>query len=199
MKRWPVGVIILLMLPAIGMTQTAAIKRIDAYARSVDAFVRKHPAANIVIADVSEYDTEKPQWRRFASEADLSKFRENSETYTVAYNYRKGRKIVASDFTKFSPSGDWAKYLFHYFRGDGSVAKVSSELRTFYGDFIVIQDLYFDRKGKQLKKTVRYLDLTTRKPKKPTKDDLDAFAFSLDEKDYYEHSSMLPFAAILSR
>ena len=152
----------------------------------------------IVIADTADYDKEKPDWKLFASEAELDKFRENSETYNIAYNFRKSGKLVASNFTKFSPSGDWSKYLFHYFRDDGSLAKVKSELRTFYGDFIVIRNIYFDRNGKQLKKTVKYLDLFTRKPKKPAKDYIDGSDLSSNEADFYKHASKLPFIKLIS-
>ena len=191
------ALVLLLIFVCTAFAETAEIKKIDVYARTIDSLVNKDRNP-IVIADTADYEKEKPEWKRFASEKELEKFRETTETYAVAYNFRRNGKLVASNFTKFSPSGDWAKYLFHYFREDGSLAKVRSELRTFYGDFIVIQDLYFDRKGKQLKKTVRYLDLTTRKPKKPKKEYLDGLVFSLNEKDYYKHASKLPFAALLS-
>lgn len=186
----------LLVLPAIGMPQTAATRWIDAYVRSVDTFVRRHPTA-IIVADIAEYDSGKPEWRRFPSESELAKFRESSETYTVAYNYRKSGKIVASNFTRFSPSGDWAKYLSHYFREDGSLAKVSSELRTFYGDLIIQQEFYFNARGKRIKKSIKYLDLTTQKPKKPAAEYIEGMNEELDRADYYLTVKSLPFVRLL--
>jgi len=192
-----VGVLLFMFVCGVA-TQTTDVRNINSYVRSIDSFV-KNGRNILIVANTADYDKEKPEWKRFDSEADLEKFREKTETYTIAYNFRKGGNLVASNFTKFSPSGDWAKYLNHYFRNDGSLAKVTRELRTFYGDFIVIEDLYFDRKGKQLKKSVRYLDLTSHKPKKPSKEDLDGFDFTLKEKDFYKRSSNLPFAELLSK
>jgi hypothetical protein len=104
--------------------------------------------------------------------------------------------VVGSNFTEFSPSGDWTQYTFHYFRPDGTLAKVEAELRSFYGDWIVTRNYYFDASGRRIKKTARYLDLNTKKPKKPTKDITDdtngTFAVT-----YYKKVGKLPFAGLL--
>jgi hypothetical protein len=184
-----------LLVPAEAQRPTGVrtVVEIDTYARSIDIFIKRNPNARFIVADVSSQDDEEPRWKQFASEAELEKFRESRETYTVAYNFRKSGRIVASNFTNFSPSGDWARYTDHYFREDGSLAKMRSELRTFYGDFKVIKELYFDRRGKQLKRSVHYLDLTTNKPKKPTRDLLEGMA----ETEHYMHVNKLPFADLL--
>jgi hypothetical protein len=179
----------LLAFPAaLVFAQTAAaVKRLDAESRRIDAFAKKNRRAALVFADVSP--TEKPEWRRFASEAALEKFRETTETYTIALVWRRQARVVNAVFTLFSESGDWARYDSHYFRADGSVAKVSSELRTFYGDLIILRDFYFDRRGRLLKKTVRYRDLNTKKPvKKPAGDYYD------NEIAIYKTTKKLPFA-----
>lgn len=188
------------IVPAVAIAQAdkAAIKEIDAYCKTVDAVRNKRKSPELVFADVADYnDTgkDKPKWRRFASEKALDKFREKTETYSIAYNWRKGGKIVASNFTLFSGSGDWAKYVYHYFRNDGSLARVESELRTFYGDYIVIRRNYFDRDGKLIRKSVKYLDLTTRKPKKP--EDGGVMGDDPKEVDYYKKTSKLPFARLM--
>ena len=121
--------------------------------------------------------------------------RENSETYSIAYNWRTKSSITSSVLTLFSPSGDWAQYLTHYFRPDGTAAKVTTEMRTFNGDYIIIREMYFDQRGKLLKKSSKYLDLTTQKPKKPTKEMLvensDFF-----KAEYYKKVSALPFYSL---
>jgi hypothetical protein len=176
----------------------AEIKRIDAYSKTVDTFVGKNKSPHLIFADASDYsENSKPDWRKFASERVLEKFRETTETYTIAYNWLRKGKLIKANFTLFSPSGDWAQYVYHYFREDGTLAKAESEMRTFNGDLIVIQDFYIDAKGKLLKKTVKYLDLQTQKPIKPTKEFLENNASFINDAEYFKKTSRLPFAALL--
>jgi hypothetical protein len=179
-------------------SKIAEIKRIDAYCKTVDAIPGKRKGAQLVFADVSDMNDKKEKWRKFASEKALEKFRETTETYTIAYNWLKNGKIVVSNFTLFSGSGDWAKYVYHYFRMDGSLARVESELRTFYGHYIAVRRLYFDRKGKMVHQSVKYLDLETKKPKKPSSDFLGDNS-SWKEVDYFKKTSKLPFAHLLKK
>ncbi|HSK70726.1 MAG TPA: hypothetical protein VK892_03455, partial [Pyrinomonadaceae bacterium] len=175
----------------------AELKRIDAYSKTIDAFVKKHKSPQLIFADVSDYDADKPEWRRYDSEREFEKARETVESYNTAYVWRKNGRIVMANFTLSSPSGDWAQYVYHYFRADGSAAKVESELRTFHGNLIVVQDFYLDPKGRVLKKTLKYLDLETQKPKKPSKDDLLDNGDNLYRVEYYKKTSKLPFTALL--
>ena len=172
--------------------KTNTVAQIEAYAKSIDQMTKRRKEPDLVIADVSDYDTDKPEWRKFKSTKELETFREKTETYTVAYNWRTNSKIVSSVFTVFSPSGDWAQYVTHYFRPDGSAAKVNTEMRTFNGDYIIIREYYFDARGKLLKKSAKFLDLTTKKPKKPTAEMLDEKSGFL-KADHYKKVSALPF------
>lgn len=173
------------------------VKRIDAYCKTVDKFVESHKNSQLVFAEVLQND--KPKWRKFASEKALGKFRENSEIYTIAYNWQKNGKIVMSNFTLFSGSGDWVQYVSHYFHENGTLAKAESELRTFYGNLIVSQDFYFDKRGKLRKKNLQYLDLETQKIVKANDEFLDAHEGFLNQIDYFKNTSKLPFAYLLKR
>ena len=178
----------------------AEIKRIDAYCKTVDAFTKRYKNPQLIYADTSDYNqNSKPKWRKFASEKALEKFREKSETYSIAYNWRKNGKIVKSNFTLFSPSGDWANYVYHNFRADGTLAKAESEMRTFNGDLIIIQNFYFNRQGKLLKRSVKYLDLHTQKPIKPTKEFLENRGNFSNDVEYFKKTSKLPFASLLRK
>jgi hypothetical protein len=174
-------------------SKNTEIKRINAYVKTINAFVEKKKP-HIVFADTSDYnETSKPKWRKFASEKVLEKFRETSETYTIAYNWRKSGRLIQSNFTLFSPSGDWTQYDFYYFRPNGTIAKIASELRTFMGDLIVLRDFYFDGKGKPLRQTTRYRDLNTNKTvKKPNDGD-----FQTTEVEIYKTVRQLPFAKLI--
>ena len=201
MKKPFFGAVVCALLVAMALSasaQTAEIKTIDAYCKTVDALTKKTKSPELVFADVSDYEANaKAKWQRFASEKALDKHREKTEAYTIAYAWRKNGKIAASNFTYFSPSGDWTKYVFSYFREDGTLAKAAIDYRTFQGDLIVLQDLYFDKSGKLLKKKTRFRDLSTNKPKKATKDFMGAS--DLSETDYYKTTKKLPFAHLIGK
>jgi len=175
----------------------AEVKQIDNYCKTVNKLVESHKNPQLVFADVSQ--TDKSKWRRFASEKSLKEFRENTETYTIAYNWQKNSRIVMSNFTIFSGSGDWVQYVNHYFREDGTLAKAESELRTFHGNLIVSQEFYFDKKGKLIKKNLEYLDLETQKKVAANDEFLDAHEGFLKQVDYFKNTSKLPFAHLLRR
>lgn len=167
--------------------QTSATKAIDSYVRSVEKLTDSRKQPDLVMADTADADAEKPDWKRFASPAELEKAREEKEAYTIAFNWKKNGKIVASNFTFFSPSGDWSQYVFHFFRPNGTLARVDAELRTFMDDCVIKQEFYFDRSGKRLRKTLAYFDLNTNKPKRRCLG-ADALKFN-----YYRSTEKLPF------
>lgn len=176
--------------------KTSDVKSIDAYCNTVDAVRKKRKTAELVFADTADIESDKEKWQSFASEKALEAFRKKTETYTIAYNWRNAGKIVASNFTLFSPSGDWVKYVYHYYRADGSLARVESDYRTFNGDFMVVRRRYFDTTGKQLTQSVKYLDLKTQKPKKAPDG---VMGDDPDEVDYYLTTVKLPFAHLLKK
>ena len=190
-----VSIAVLIFTSAVGLPQskgTATVSQIDTYVRSIDGLMKRQKEPSLIIADVSDYDTDEPKWQVFKSSKELEAFREKTETYTIANNWRSKGKLVSSLFTMFSPSGDWATYVTHYFRADGSAAKVNTEMRTFNGDYIIIRNFYFDSRGKLLRKSAKYLDLTTKKPKKPTAEMQDENS-EFYKADFYKSVSALPF------
>ncbi len=186
-------VALLLGLTNASFSQSTEVRRIDAYAKSIDSAKKKRP--DLVFADVSDYTAnEKAKWRKFASEKALEKHRDRTEAYTIAYAWLGGGKIVASNFTHFSPSGDWVKYVYHHFRTDGSLARVESDYRTFNGDFMVVRRRYFNRRGKQIKSSVKFLDFKTRKSKDASSG---VMGDGPNEVGYYKAASKLPFAGLV--
>ncbi len=194
MKRCLFVLVALVALCAVGKGQVT-VASIDTYAKEVDRHVKR--SAKIVFADVSDYEGGKrAQWRRFASEKELEAHRENSETYSIAFTWSRGGKLVAANFTLFSPSGDWTKYVNHYFRPNGTLAKVEVDYRTFHGDFIVERNIYYGATGKPLKTTTAYKDLQSGKPKKPEAGYLGDNS-ELLAGDIYKTVRRLPFARLL--
>lgn len=176
---------------------TPAVKKIDAYVRSVDAIRTKLKKPSMVFGDTADVESDKEKWQKFASDKALEKFRTRNEVYNIAYNWLSGGKIVQSSFTLSSPSGDWATYSDYYFRADGTLAKIRIEHRTFYGDFIMLRDIYFSSVGKVLSKTTKYQDLKTQKPKKVSEEFLEGNEALIKEVDYYLTTATLPFASLL--
>jgi hypothetical protein len=175
-------------------TVAAEIKNIDTYTKKIDAYVKLHKNPQLVFADTASQTSTRAKWKQFASEKALDQFREKSETYEIAYCWKQSGRVAQVSTTLFSGSGDWVNYIYHYFRADGSLAKVESDFRSFYGDLIVEQSIYFDTKGKQLKKTTNYRDLKTKKFKKvdPKSDPI-----SLSKFEIYKTVKKLPFAHLL--
>lgn len=163
------------------------IRRIDNYVKQLNAYTKRYKKPHLIFADTSQ--TDKPKWKRFASEEALNKV----VTYNIAFVWRKNGRIVKANFTLFSESGDWAQYVYHYFRADGSLAKLESELRTFYGDMIVIKNFYYDSKGSLLRKRTRYFDLRSKKPIKP-REEANELVFDFDT---YKSVRRLPFINLL--
>ena len=190
---------VIALIAASTFAQTAEVGKIDALVKTIDARLKKKKSPELVFADTSDYETDAPEkWEKFASEDALDKHRESTgETYSIAYCWRDRGNLAKSNFTLFSPSGDWAKYVFHYFRTDGTLAKAAIDYRTFNEDMILMQDVYFDARGKVIKTTYKVLDLRTHKPKKITKDIRMATGEMRKETDYYKSVSKLPFAKLL--
>jgi hypothetical protein len=107
---------------------------------------------------------QKSQWREFKSEVE----REEADTGNDKANvWAKDGAVVSAYFTFQSLSGDWAHYVNYYFREDGALAKIQARLNTFYGDMIVIRERFYDPKGRLLSSSQQFLDLKTKKKKRP--------------------------------
>jgi hypothetical protein len=192
------SILFILVFSALAFAQTdktAEVKIIDTYVKKIDAYVKSHKSPDLVFADTAALEATKSKWKLFASEKALDDFRKKSETYEIAYCWRQSGGIAENSSTLFSPSGDWVHYVYHYFRADGSLAKVESDFRSFNGDIIIEQSLYYSSAGKQLKKTTQYRDLKTHKFKKP--DSAANFASSMNKFDVYKTTKKLPFASLI--
>lgn len=170
--------------------QKAEIKRIDRYVDSIESIATDAKKPHVIFADTSDYEsgTGKPSWIEFVSVEALEKHREEKqETYSVAYVWKKDDKTVLVRFTLFSPSGDWAQYDTHYFRADGSIAKSESELRTFYGEFVLKRTKWYNAAGRQIASTRAYFDLQSNKPISKPKEGYES------EVVWYKKVGELPF------
>lgn len=174
----------------------AEVAEIENYARGLDRYIKQNARAARYFADTSDYNDQnaRPRWREFKTKRALDKAWQEGEVYTSSNVWlNQTGELAVAMFTFSSPSGDWAQYMTNYYRKDGTLAKTSAELRTFMGDVIRINDRLYDASGKLVKEQTRYLDLTTRRPKKVSKD-----GFMDVEPPLYAKASALPFYKLVS-
>ena len=173
-------------------TRIRTKNEIDVYARAVDKYVAHNKKRAVAFADVSDYGSAAENWKNVGTWDELDKFTDENSVYKMALLWRQRNRITAANFTFTSPSGDWNQYVNHVFRPNGSVALVSSELRTFTNSCVVKQKFYFDQTGKRFLRTVKYFDLQTNKPKKPCLGS-ESTVFA-----HYAAVTKLPFAVLLN-
>jgi hypothetical protein len=140
----------------------AELAAINTYARQVDRFIKLNNKRRRVFGDVGD---EQENWREFKGQVAKGET-DPDDLDDVAYVWLRQGKVVEVFFTFQSGSRDWGHFVTCYFREDGSLAKIHSRLNTFYGSVTVIRDQYYGASGRLLKKTARYLDIQTQKPKK---------------------------------
>lgn len=171
------------------------ITAIDAYCDEIASGNKKDEAPDLVAADVSDGDSE---WRLFGSPEELEKFRETTtETYFIAYSWLKGDAIEQTVFTIFSQSGDWVKYVSSCYRGNGSLARVAVDYRTFYGDFKMDRSIHFSEDGETLADVKEYFDLKTGEPKNAEGYIADNMAIMLYQ-DHFMTTKDLPYFGLLN-
>ncbi|MER3633049.1 MAG: hypothetical protein C4325_13610 [Blastocatellia bacterium] len=172
--------------------QTLQLREIDHLECAADRYSRSNKTRAIAIADIAEYDSPRPEWKRFASEEELDMFSRDNSVYTAALNWVRGRNLVVTSISSGSPSGDWARYVKYVFYDDGRTAKISDELRTFYGNCIARTFIYLSRSGRILEKQTRSFDLVTRKPLKRSCD-------TVADASFHRNARELPFYALVIR
>jgi hypothetical protein len=171
----------------------ADIASIEAYGKQMDAYTKRNARAGHLFGDTANYeDANAPaRWQEFRTKGALQR----AQVYSAATAWLNSTgALVVADFSLSSPSGDWAQFNTYYYRSDGTLAKLHSELRTFMGDVVVIRDRLYDPKGKLLQEKTRYLDLQTRKPKKVKEGDFQDMPIEL-----YAKTSALPFYSLLKK
>jgi hypothetical protein len=177
------------LAPAQG--KKAEIKQIDMYRKEINAFSAKYKNPNLIVAEVSDATTEGPAvWKKFKSKKSVEEVQFNQAVYI----WKKNNKIVQANFTVTTPSGDWMQFVNHYFREDGTLAKVEERLNTFYGNVTVKRSYYFDRRGTLLQKTAKYYDLNTQQPKKSSE-----VNFTDEKAEIFKKLSKLPFVFLLGK
>jgi len=171
----------------------AEIAAIEAYIHETDRYAESNAKAARIFANVaSGYKKGPDQWREFKSEGDRQKADRGGNLNENAIVWLNSGKVVLASFMFQSPSRDWAHYVTYYYRPDGTVAKIHSQLNTFYGHMSVIRESFYNASGELLESSTQYLDLKTHeKIEKPREDFIDELI------PMYRRSQNLPFIALL--
>lgn len=168
------------------------IAKIEVYVNEIDVYAKRNPKAGRIFANVaSGIEGEPDKWREFKTEAERYNADSGDNLNDNATVWLKSGKVVVAYCMFQSPSRDWAHYVTYYFRSDGTLAKIISRLNTFYGDISVIREKSYDVNGKLLKTSVQYLDMKTKRKKKPGSNFID------EPIPMYRRSRNLPFIHLL--
>jgi hypothetical protein len=135
---------------------------INAYVKQVDRFVKRNDKRRRIFGNVGN---EEDQWREFKGKVAKGET-DPADLDEAAYVWARKGRVIAAYFAFQSGSRDWGHFVTYYFREDGSLAKIHSQLNTFYGNVSAFRDKYYSSNGRLFRTTTRYLDLDTKKPKK---------------------------------
>jgi hypothetical protein len=182
--------------PAVAAAQ-AEIATIESYTSGLDRYIKRNAQRARYFADTSSYEVQNapPRWQEFKTRRALDKAWQDGQTYKSSNVwFNPSGELVVALFTLSSPSGDWAQYVTNYYRSDGTLAKSTSELRTFMGNLVVIRNRFYDSGGKMIRERTRHLDLKTRRPKQVKPGD-----YMDMEAPLYARTTDLPFNNLLKK
>jgi hypothetical protein len=184
----------LLLLVSSVMGQTAQTSKtelmaIGSYAKSIDQFTKRNARKRRIFGIIPSENDQPDKWAEFKTVRQAVQ----ANLFDSVYVWLKDGKLVAAQFSLTSSSGDWYHYVNYYFRADGTLAKVHSQLNTFSsasGGISVVREEFYTSSGKLLRTNTRYLDLKSQKPK-PREDFMDQTIPA------YQNVRDLPFTKLL--
>ena len=165
------GTLLCLAALALGQEQKKPVPQgtelgaIGSYAKSIDQFTKRSLRRKRIFANVAGEEEKQDKWRELKSVRQAS----DQNPYESANVWLRDGKVVVAYFAFTSPSGDWFHYVNYYYRADGTLAKIHSQLNTFYsnkGGLSVVREKFFSVSGKLLHTSTRYLDLESQKSRK---------------------------------
>jgi hypothetical protein len=172
------------------------IRGIRAYCLDLEQFATKQQSAKLIFGEVcsgiSCGDGNAPShWRQFLDETSWRDAGGEDGLDNAAFVWIRADRSIQVNFTFQSGSGDWVNYANYCFRPDGSLAMVKSTLNTFYGEMTVERENLYSPEGTRLDKRIRFLDLRSKKLKKPSANFVD------NKPPVFKNISNLPFYSLL--
>ncbi len=174
------------------------VVQIDAYCDPLNVKASADSVPDQIFADTADVYGRNSKWIEFESVDELEEFREESETFFITYNWFTGSRLTLTSFTVFSGSGDWAKYVRSCYRENGTLARVSIDYRTFYGDFRMVRSVYFAPKGSELYETKEFRRLDSEELFQPDQETIDENS-SLASEDFFMNVKKIPYSKLLKK
>jgi len=175
----------------------AAVESIDAYVRGIDLLVDSDAEQRghfRVFAHFASPRTKVPSWREFADENALDETlkAEQPPTVVLARVFLRAGSVAA---VYASAAGeDGVVWTDHYFRADGSLAKLETRWRTLGGELQMTRERFFDPAGQVLWSWVEFVDLAAGSPVPRLRPGL-----SEPKTDVYLRVDRLPYHSLLKR
>ena len=173
------------------------VESIEAYVRGVDLLVDsavEQGGPFRVFAQFAPPRGKTTGWREFADEGAVEE---------VVKTEQPGMVVQARVFMRaggvaavYSSVGveDGAVWTDHYFRADGSLAKLDTRWRTLGGELQMVRERYYDAAGQLLWSWVEYVDLAAGTPVAKLRPGL-----SEPKTDIYLRTDRLPYHSLLKR
>ncbi len=168
------------------------VEPVESYCGEVEKLIEVAPEGDFVFAQ-AKISADRYAWRQFKSDAERLASEGDDDATNAALVWIRDGSVVAVNTATDSPSRDWLLYARYCFRQDGTLARVHSELNTFYGHVSVIRDRYFAKNGEVIGSREKFLDIHTREPKKLRPED----DFIDEPLPIYKSVRKLPFYALL--
>jgi hypothetical protein len=175
----------------------AEVDNIEAYVRGVDLLVDsagEQGGQFRVFAQLASPRSKAPGWREFADEDavdELVKAEQPAMVVLARVFVRAGS--VAAVYASVGVE-DGVVWTDHYFRADGSVAKVDMRWRTLGGELQMVRERYFDAAGQLVWSWVEYVDLAAGTPLPKLRPGL-----SEPKTEIYLRVDRLPYHGLLKR
>jgi len=193
-------IIVLLMQTTLVIAQAApdlhSLHGIRTYCLDLEHLATSHASEKLMFSEVCSgipcrTGNANAEWKQFLDEKSWHDAGGDDGLDNAAYVWLLGNRVVKVNFTFQSGSGDWVNYAHYCFRPDGSLAMLKSTLNTFHGEMTVERESFFSTTGTQLGSRADYLDLGSKKPKKPSPEFID------NPPPVFRTVHELPFFAVL--
>jgi hypothetical protein len=182
-----------------GIGDLSSVAEIDRRC-DADAMRATRATPDWIFAKIWDEVGRKGTWHSFRAASELGEATAHGAPDTQAFVWRFPDGVSLVELFLTSQSGDWVHLAAQCFRADGTLARVTDTLNTFYaagpdgeddGPVSRIRVRVFGSNGKALQKRSRLLDLRTRKPTRRS---------YMDQQDVaYLRLSDAPFFHLLGR
>ena len=181
-----------LFLPHVVRAQTTCAEQvfeIENYCKKIDRFIKANQKSSRVFVSTSPNAENPENWREYNTQAKHP----GDDPNTTASVWLSHGKIVGVSFSSQNESRDQAQNAMYYYREDGTLARISSQLNVLKGEITFIREQFYDRKGLLIRGSTKSCSLKTGRESKIEK------RFSPEPLAVYLTTDRLPFYQALGK